>query len=289
MKTLFSQLYYFIVALRPKQWLKNIIVFIPLFFSDNLTDIHKLSQSAFIFILLSLFIGSTYIFNDLKDREKDIHHPTKKNRPLASKKLNAYFAFISALILLVVTAWLMRYYFGNMVFLLAIVYLCNTTLYNLSLKQLVIVDVFSIGIWFVLRWIIGTFAINVELSQWLLIMLFFGALFLGFLKRYQEVKLWTTGSRSTMHEYNEEFLRQIISIITWVLLIAYTLYTFNSTQPKSIILTVPIVAFVIIRYYYHIFTLQKHAESIEDIILWDKQILISAVVYVVVFWAIRYL
>jgi 4-hydroxybenzoate polyprenyltransferase len=287
MKLILSQLYYFILALRPKQWLKNIIVFIPLFFSDSIGDVHKILQSACIFILLSLFIGSTYIFNDIKDRVKDAQHPVKKHRPLASKKLHIYVAVIGALILLIATAWLMRYYFGAMVFLLAIVYLCNTTLYNLGIKQLVILDVFSIGMGFVLRWIIGTFAINVELSQWLLIMLFFGALFLGFLKRYQEVKLWTT-TRSTMHEYNEEFLRQIISIITWILLIAYTLYTFNSTQPTSIILTVPIVAFVIIRYYYHIFTLQKHAESIEDIILGDKQIVISGVLYVIVFLAIRY-
>jgi 4-hydroxybenzoate polyprenyltransferase len=156
-----------------------------------------------------------------------------------------------------------------------------TTIYTFWLKNIVILDVFTIGILFVIRGMIGSQVVWVDLSQWLIIMLFFGALFLWFFKRYQEVSMWGEHTRKVIKEYNKEFLQQIVSIITAVLIVSYALYTFQSSQPSAMIVTLPFVIFVIVRYYYNILVQQKYKESIEDIIMQDKQILLAWILYIV--------
>ena len=165
----------------------------------------------------------------------------------------------------------------NYICLLFIAYLINTVLYTLIIKNFEILDVFSIAIWFVIRWLIWVYAINVELSSRFLLILFFWALWLWFLKRYQEVMLsWDI--RANISKYNDKFLEQITSIITWIIIISYALYTFNSVQSKLMVITIPFIAYIIIRYYYNIFYLKKYEESIENIILHDKSIIISWII-----------
>jgi len=275
-----KQIYYFIVSLRPKQWVKNIIVFIPLAFSGIAFNITSIEKIIIIFIIFSLFVWSTYIVNDYQDRNKDRNHPRKKNRPLASGKLNPALAIISAIVLWLFMLYLSYSLWWLRVFCMFLAYLLNTMLYTFFLKKIEIIDIFSIAIGFVIRGLIGGFMIYVTLSPRLLIMLFFWALWLWFLKRYQEVKLgWD--SRSNLSKYNDHFLEQIISMITTVILIAYALYTFNSVQSQLMIVTLPLVSFGIIRYYYNIFFLKKYKESIEDIFLKDKFILLDVILYII--------
>lgn len=278
MKKILKQLYYYILCMRPKQWIKNFIIFIPLVFSGDILHIPLLLKAILVFFVFSVFVGATYVLNDLKDIKKDKLHPKKKYRPLASGLLSPIFALSISWFLIVAMLLLWYYLFGFLVIVFFLLYLLNTVIYTLYLKRQVIVDVFSIAIWFVIRWLIGIYVIGVPISPWLLIMLFFGALFLGFLKRYQEVMLWTN-TRHNISLYNAEFLKQIISILTTVILMSYTLYTFNSVQSELMLLTLPFVSFGVIRYYYNIFYLEKYEESIEDIILKDKWILFDIILF----------
>ena len=274
---MFKQFYYYILALRPKQRIKNIIIFIPLLFSHLFTDTFSIIKTSIIFLFFCIFAWCTYVFNDYKDIEKDRKHPKKKNRPLASWKLNKNFALISSIILLIITLTFSFKIWWNYICLLFIAYLINTVLYTLIIKNFEILDVFSIAIWFVIRWLIWVYAINVELSSRFLLILFFWALWLWFLKRYQEVMLsWDI--RANISKYNDKFLEQITSIITWIIIISYALYTFNSVQSKLMVITIPFIAYIIIRYYYNIFYLKKYEESIENIILHDKSIIISWII-----------
>ncbi|NDK08116.1 decaprenyl-phosphate phosphoribosyltransferase [Candidatus Gracilibacteria bacterium] len=231
-----------------------------------------------IFLLFCLFVGSTYIINDYFDIDRDKKHPKKSKRPLASGKLNKYFALILSILILLLIPLVTYYNYSLIILALFLLYLINSIFYSTYIKNIVILDVFSIAIGFVIRGLIGTYIINVELSYWFIIMLFFGSLLLGFLKRYQEVKLGID-SRKNIKEYNEEFLKQIVSMITTVLLLSYALYTFQSIQNKFMIYTLPIVSFGIIRYYYNIFFLNKFDNSIEEIIFDDKFLLGSIIIY----------
>lgn len=164
-------------------------------------------------------------------------------------------------------------------------YWINTTVYALWLKKVVIIDVFMIAIGFVLRGIMGMIVVHAAFSAWFVIMIFFGSLFLGFFKRYQESMVYTKdglSSRKNIEEYNESFLIHILSVLTSFLLVAYAFYTFQSIQGEKMIVTIPIVAFGIIRFYYNIIFLKKHVISIENIIIQDRWISGSIALYLLV-------
>lgn len=152
---------------------------------------------------------------------------------------------------------------------------------------MVILDVFSIAMWFVIRWLIGAAAIWITISEWFLIIVFFWALFLGFSKRFQEVKLGIS-SRANIVSYNKEFLEQILSMLASVLLFSYAMYTFNSSQSNELIYTLPIVWYWVIRYYYNIFYLEKYADWIEAIIYQDKHLLWTGIVYLITVLCVIY-
>ena len=282
-----KQLYYFFVWMRPKQWIKNFLLFVPLFFSGQLFDMNLLLQVIIWFILFSIFAGSIYILNDIKDIKLDRMHPNKKNRPIASWKLNKWFAMFFSIILILTVLYFVYKLFGIAVLILFKIYLINILLYIFWWKNIVILDVFFIAIWFVIRWLLWIFIIGVPISIWFLLLIFFWALILWFLKRYQEVKLWII-SRKNIKMYNEEFLKQIISMLTTLIIMAYSFYTFNSTQPKLFVITIPFVLFGIIRYIYNIFYLEKYKEGIEDIIISDKFIMVDILIYWIIAFLIIY-
>jgi hypothetical protein len=163
----------------------------------------------------------------------------------------------------------------------------NTVVYSLYIKNIVILDVFFIANWFILRWFIWAYSLNLNITYWLIIILFFGALWLWFLKRYQELKLWTK-TRKNIWNYNEDFLKQIVGMFTSIIIVSYSMYTFNSVNSKSPIITLPFIIFWIVRYYYNIFFLEKYEDWIEDIITKDKfilyDIIITFFIVLIVIW-----
>lgn len=282
-----KQFYYFFLWMRPRQWIKNFIILIPLVFSWSFFDFDLLQNSILWFILFSIFVWSIYILNDFKDIDLDKNHPKKKNRPLASWKLNKNFALIFSIFIIFLSLFFSLFLFWKIIFLLFFLYFLNTIFYIFWIKNIVILDIFSISWWFILRWLIWIFLINTDLSIWFLLILFFWSLILWFLKRFQEVKLWVN-SRKNLELYNEEFLKYVISMLTTLIIMAYSFYTFNSVQDQFLAVTIPFVVFWLIRYFYNIFFLQKYKEWIEEVIFWDKFLLINLFFYLLIVFLIIY-
>lgn len=271
----------YVLLLRPKSWIKNFVILLPLIFSGKVLYVNSVFSSFFLFLLFSFFVGGTYIVNDLCDVENDKKHPQKKYRPIASGRISPFSAGIFAFFIISFSLLLCFYFYSFSIFLFFLLYWINTSIYSLFLKRKPILDVFSIAFWFVIRGVLWIIVISWFFSPWFFMILFFWSLWLWFVKRYQELSLWMS-TRSVLLWYGINFLEQIISIMTAVLLVSYALYTIESTQSQWFLLTLPLVVFLVIRIYYHIFFLKKYDLSFEDIILSDFSILFSSFLFFII-------
>lgn len=258
---------YFLFSLRPKQWVKNLFIFLPLIFGKKLFVFPANLSSAAAFLLFSATAGSAYLINDIIDLEKDKLHPAKRLRPIASGKLNKGQARISALILGVLSvafSFMLNSHFGWVV----IAYLVFNLIYSRVLKDIVIIDVFCIGGFFLLRIIAGSVVAEVELSHWIIIMTVLLALFLGFNKRRQELKLLeqrASSHRQVLTKYNAYFIDQMIAVITSSIVVVYMLYTVDARTVKEfgtkhLLYSVPFVYYGIFRYLYLIHRFKKNGD-----------------------------
>lgn len=279
-----------IQALRPKQWTKNLLVFAGVIFSQHLTDAPLVMRAALGFLAFSLLSGSVYLLNDLQDAEADRQHPKKRLRPIASGRLPAAVAW-AALPVVVAAASAIAWGLGTGFCAVLGLYLVNNVLYSLRLKHLVILDVFMIALGFVLRAIAGVellrpVAPETQLSPWLLVCTFFGALFLAVSKRRREVVNaggHAGGQRSVLQLYTADLLEVMLTVSAATTLMAYALYTiWPATVAKfgteSLLLTVPFVAYGVFRYLY----LVRASELSEDpsqVLLSDRPIQVTVVLF----------
>ena len=265
--------------LRPKQWTKNLLLFAGVLFSQHLTDPGMLLRAAGGFLAFALLSGSVYLLNDLKDIEADRRHPVKRLRPLASGRLSAGAAW-GALGPLLAAVALIALWLGRPFALVAAFYLAFNLAYTFGLKQRVLVDVFFVAIGFVLRAIAGVqlllpVAPRTELSPWLLVCTFFGALFLALAKRRRELTNAGEGAsrqRAVLDHYTPELLDGLLMVSAAASLMAYALYTIwpatvAKFQTEALLFTVPFVAYGIFRYLY----LVRATETTED----PAQVLLS--------------
>ena len=285
--------------MRPKEWNKHIFVFAAIAFARNQTtgaplwqDIGKLAIVAAAFVLFCMAASAIYLINDLVDIEKDRTHPKKRNRPLASGRLSPTIAIVAAVALLVVSlpgAFLLDYAAGqtlrqNLDFGLALVsyVLIQGIAYSYYLKHVVILDIFTIAAGFVLRAVDGALVLDIQITYWLLMCMGLLALFLGLAKRRAELVLLENGAgehRRILDEYSLPMLDQMISIITAATIIAYTLFTTSAeTLPRRpfpiMLVTVPVVIYMIFRYLYLMY---KHGEggSPADLIIKDVPFIVA--------------
>lgn len=246
---------------RIHHWVKNIFVFVPLFFSGKFININDVLKSLYFFILFCLLSSSVYILNDIADLKKDQAHPTKKNRPIAAGQISPLAACIVAIILCssgLSLAFLIN--LGALLFLLT--YFGNNLLYILYLKHKVIADVISISIGFMIRFIGGAYVINVVPSRWLLVCGFALSLFLAFGKRRTELELINgnlneKAIRPALESYSKEKLNSALSVVNSLCILTYILYvtdpaTINIHQSNQLIYTVPIVVYCLFRYMYKV-------------------------------------
>ena len=273
-------------SMRPKQWTKNIILFAPLIFSQNITN-KQLAISSFISFMVFCFLsGSVYILNDLIDIKQDKVHPIKSKRPIASGRLRPIYAVITLLVLLALSAYISLTYLNYLFILVAGSYLILQIAYSTILKHIVIIDVFSIAAGFLLRVIAGAEAIEVTFSTWLFFCTILLALFLALSKRRHEIILLdekAINHRKILFEYSADLLDQMISIVTTTTLIAYILYTISpETVAKfgtdNLKYTVPFVLYGIFRYLY-LMHQRNEGGSPEKVLLNDMPILITVILY----------
>ena len=268
-----------IISLRPDQWTKNLIVFAALIFAVKLLDPAALALASAAFLIFCVLSGCVYLINDVSDRESDRQHPLKRLRPIASGALGAGTALAWAVALSVAAmaaAYALRPLFG----LVAAAYLALFVLDTHWLKHVVILDVMSIALGFMLRAVAGGLVIGVPVSDWLLVCTVLGALFLGLAKRRHEITMLGDGAsrhRRILEEYDPYLLDQMIAIVAAATLVVYVIYcaspeTAERFGTRLLVLTTPFPIYGIFRYLYLVH--RKHGGgSPSDMLLRDRPLL----------------
>jgi 4-hydroxybenzoate polyprenyltransferase len=281
------------MSLRPEQWTKNLIVFAALIFGQRLFDPAAVGRSLAAFFIFCALSGVVYLLNDVSDREADRLHPLKRHRPIPAGEVSLAVALGAAatigIVALAAAFWL-RPAFGW----IATSYVALFAGYSRVLKHVVILDVLTIAIGFVLRAAAGAAAIAVPMSQWLLVCTILLALFLGLSKRRHELTLLATaatGHRKILEEYSPYLLDQMIGVVTASTLVAYIIYcTSPETTDKfgttNLVLTTPFPIYGIFRYLYLVH--QKGVGSPSEVLLSDRPLVACIVLWGLAVIAIIY-
>lgn len=268
-----------LVSLRPDQWTKNLIVFAALIFAVKLLEPAALALASAAFLIFCALSGTVYLVNDVSDREADGRHPLKRVRPIASGALSPGVALGWAAGLggfALVAAFALRPLLG----VVAAAYLALFASYTRWLKHIVILDVMSIAMGFVLRAVAGGIVIGVPVSDWLLVCTILLALFLGLAKRRHELTMLTgeaSGHRRILEEYDSYLLDQMIGIVAAATLVVYIIYcaspeTTERFGTRLLVLTTPFPIYGIFRYLYLVH--RKHGGgSPSEMLLRDRPLL----------------
>ncbi len=213
----------FFNLIRYKQWIKNLIVFFPIFFAGELFNVDKLVLTVIAFALLCLTAGFGYIFNDIIDAEKDRLHPTKQKRPIASGAIDKKNALLFGFSLFL-AAFLISLFISTKLSFVLFLYILNVILYSLFFKHIAYIDMLFIAFAFELRLFAGGFAASVYISKWLFVLTFSVAMMLACGKRIKEFSLDNIEFRSSLKFYNKTFLEAgliVFSAISLSLFFAY--------------------------------------------------------------------
>jgi 4-hydroxybenzoate polyprenyltransferase len=265
-----------IVALRPRQWLKNLLVFAGLVFAAKLGDAGRWLEAVAAFGAYCAVSSAAYLVNDLRDREDDRMHPVKRARPIARGELSPRRAVVLAAGL-AAAALALAGVLGlvSVAFLLAFAGL--QAAYSFSLKHVVLLDVLVIGSLFVIRAAAGAAAVDVRISPWLLLCTALLALFLALAKRRGELVLvgaQHTPGRPVLEGYSLELVDQLVAIVAASTVIVYSLYTLTARDSKALLATVPFVIFGLFRY-----LLLVHRDDVgeepEQVLLTDVPIILA--------------
>jgi decaprenyl-phosphate phosphoribosyltransferase len=282
----------YIQLIRPKDWAKNLFLFIPVFFAGKIFDYHTIMELLGGFVCFSLVASSIYIINDYRDIEDDKIHPLKKLRPLAAgtvSKISAVIICIAFLVIGFILAWFIR---DKFLFVLLIYFLLNLG-YSFGLKSIPILDIFIVAIGFVLRVKAGAVIAFIGLSEWLVIMVFLLALFMALAKRRDDVLLKLssgTDMRKAVKGYNLEFINVALSLICAVTVVAYFMYTTSAEivarlQTYRLYYTCLFVLAGIFRYLQLIFV-QQNSQSPTKILYKDRFIQVTILLWIISFYII---
>ena len=285
----------FVEALRPHQWVKNLLVLFPLFFTNLVFELDGWIAALKAFGSFCFAASSIYLLNDILDRHEDALHPKKKSRPIASGRLSVGAAWAGLAFTLSASAglgWLVPE--TDRSFLLwPAAYLVLNVAYSFYLKRLVIVDCMCIALGFQLRVMAGAAAIDVDASRWIQLCTFFFALFLAFCKRYEEVGRQTEAAgqtRKTMADYTTSFLNMVIGPLAALSILSYALYTVSPEtvlrhRTDQLTFTVPFVCYGVFRYLFLVYRRSEGGDPAK-LLFRDVPLILSGVLYVVTVLAV---
>ena len=265
-----------IKLVRPKQWVKNSFVFAPLIFAGEFLHPDSVYSTLLAAFLFCIAASAVYIVNDLKDIEKDRIHPEKsKKRPLASGQVSPQSAIILLILLYIVliSFWAVV---PNVIYVIFI-YLALNWAYTFKLKHEPVIEIFIVAFGFVLRVYAGAIALTVPVSHWMFITTLSISLYLASIKRRQELLQSGSQSRGVLAYYSVTLIDRFAEMSAVTAVVFYSLYVME-VQPKLVV-TVPLVIFGLFRYWYIVETL-KGGESPTDVIIQDKQILLTVLLWV---------
>lgn len=237
----------YIKLIRPKHYLKNILIFLPLIFSGHFFNVELLKISLFGFFSFCMAASTIYIVNDIKDKEKDKMHDIKKNRPIASGKISvkkAVFLSIITFIIAMFFQFLTQKIFG---FIFVVLYVIMNIAYSFKLKDIPLIDISIIVIGFLIRVLYGAYLINVEVSNWLLLTVISISFYLALGKRRNEIKKNGSNSRKVLKYYTVDFLDKNMYLSLTLALTFYSLWC-NDNVNEKLIWTVPLAILTCMKY-----------------------------------------
>lgn len=273
-------------SLRPKQWIKNAFILIPLIFAEKVFDYSSLFRSLLAAAIFCLVASAVYLINDVIDLDTDRSHPVKKYRPIAAGLISPMSAVVAATLLLMISL-LCGFILGVDFIIVVIIYLGVQAAYNAVLKEKVILDIFCVSSGFFLRVVAGAVAINVVISQWLIICTISISMFLSLAKRRNELTLLGLNNaqdhRRVLSEYSPYLLDQMIGVVTATTLLSYMLYCISPQiieqfGTENLIYTFPFVLFGIFRYLYLIHS-KERGGSPEMVLYTDWPLLTSVILW----------
>jgi len=275
--------------LRPKQWMKNGLVFAALLFSGRLADPRSTYLAVLAFVAFCLASSAIYCLNDTLDVKEDRLHARKRFRPVAAGVISPGQAIVLAVFLGVGAAavgFVVRVELG----LVVLLYLGISTLYCLALKHAVLLDVMAIAAGFVLRAIGGAVAIQVQISLWFLVCVPLLSLLLAVSKRRHELVTVNDAMehRGVLSEYPASLLDQLIAILSSAVIITYLLYAMDSAKPYEFMLTSPLIIYGVFRYLYLVYH-RVEGGSPDEVLLSDVPLLVTVACWVIVTAAVIYL
>lgn len=305
-------IYQILRTIRPRQWLKNLAVFAVPVFAGVFFEPQIFSMSLLAFVAFSLLASGTYVMNDLVDAPKDRQHPIKKNRPIASGALSRKVAILTMVILYWAGLTISYNHIGNFFGLIGISYILLQVSYSFYFRNVIILDALVVSTGFILRVFAGGIAVNISVSSWLILTTIGLSLLMAFGKRRSEKtilekhfkEIAKTKTRKTLRQYPDSLLDSIISMSSTFCILSYSLFTFQTSPttqsnqisallpsilktPKLMMLTIPIVIYGVARYLYLIYE-KKEGESPERVLLSDKPMLATVVLWILVIFGIVY-
>lgn len=268
--------------MRVQQWYKNLVIFLALFYTNNLFNQDLLFKTLLGFISLCFVSSSYYIINDILDRNEDRTHREKSKRPIASGSVGIGAGLLVSIILLAASVTI-AYSLSPDFLLFPMALFASSMLYNIWLRNVAIVDIHVIALNFLLRAVSGAVLINVVTSPWLITTVFFMALLLAIGKRSADLSALdkkTVNSRVVYKTYSKGLLDMMTIVIAAVLLFTYCLYTFvvHEKPYPYMMLTIPFVSFVIFRYLYFIASGHEIARKTHKIFL-DSQMVVAILLW----------
>lgn len=275
---------------RPKQWLKNVLVFAAPAAAGMLSQWHTLHAALIAFAAFCLAASGTYFINDAHDVDSDRRHPTKNTRPMAAGVFSPATGIVVGAVLIVgsvvlgvlAARWQLAVVVG--------VYVVNTTAYSLLLKHRAIFDIMSVSAGFLLRAVAGAAATNIPLSNWFLSVATFGSLFIVVSKRYSEQRATVEHPlgpvRVVLTIYTTAYLQYLRAVCTAAVLVSYCLFAFEKAAASTVSFPwfqLSVVPFVGAILKYSLLTEQGHGEAPEDLLLSNRILLIAGAGWVLLF------
>jgi 4-hydroxybenzoate polyprenyltransferase len=283
-----------IKTMRPRQWLKNGLVYAALFFDRKVIDLESFARTTAAFILLCMVSSAVYIMNDLADIENDRQHPTKKTRPLAAGELSPTLAIVVAIVL-AIGGLAAGFILSPALGWILLTYLVIQVAYTFYFKHVVLMDVILVASGFILRVGAGVAVISVQrFSPWLYVCTGLLALLMALGRRRHELSLLGLDAgnhRAILEEYTIDLIDRLIGIVAGAALVAYSLYTFMAEglpENNLMMLTIPFVLYGIFRYLYLIHV--KHEGGApEDIFIRDRPMQLALFFWAVVVFFVLYI
>jgi 4-hydroxybenzoate polyprenyltransferase len=287
----------YLKLIRASHWIKNIFLFVPLVYSKKLFIWDDLSLTLLGFMAFNFASSIVYVLNDIVDKDRDSLHPKKRLRPIPAGDISVKEAYVVILVLGVLTI-LFSFHLNYAFEMVVIAYILLNTIYSFKLKNIVLLDIFSIAGGFILRVAAGTVVIAVAASSWLVLITLFISLFLAVMKRMSESDLLSSEDqdhipvRKVLENYSKRFIDQISAVSAGGVIVFYALYTVSPRTvetfgTENLIYTTAFVVFGIFRYMYLVY--QHHrGENTIDILLHDGSTILNAILYVAVTLLIVY-